>query len=185
MMTVKNNPKMFGWTLENGYTNSTKNQYPIRSFQAGQRTGLELVLNYNKNDFNSMCNGLQQGFTFIITLPGELPIQRQESLTIDPSVDALITIEPRDYSSSNNLINYEPSDRLCFYQSERQLRYFKVYTRNNCVLECLTNVTIMNCGCAMIYMPSMQSLNLICIFFLNLCDLFCTKLFFQLFMCRR
>lgn len=44
--------------------------------------------------------------------------------------------------------------RQCFFDTERQLRFFKIYTQRNCELECLANFTVKTCGCAKFSMPS-------------------------------
>lgn len=43
--------------------------------------------------------------------------------------------------------------RGCYFNSERQLQFFKIYTETNCWLECLTNFTLFYCGCTFYYMP--------------------------------
>lgn len=37
--------------------------------------------------------------------------------------------------------------RKCYFDSERKLRFLKVYTQRNCELECLSNATRKACGC--------------------------------------
>lgn len=37
--------------------------------------------------------------------------------------------------------------RKCYFDSERKLRFLKVYTQRNCELECLSNATLNSCGC--------------------------------------
>lgn len=43
--------------------------------------------------------------------------------------------------------------RGCYFPNERELRYFQVYSENNCLFECLTNITIELCECTAFYMP--------------------------------
>lgn len=45
------------------------------------------------------------------------------------------------------------SSRQCYFEHERYLRYFKVYTQANCELECLTNYTMFKCNCVTFTMP--------------------------------
>lgn len=59
-------------------------------------------------------------------------------------------------STSNAVKNYHPRRRNCYMPDERPLTFFKVYTQQNCKLECLTNFTMNKCGCTTIFMPSMQ-----------------------------
>lgn len=44
--------------------------------------------------------------------------------------------------------------RQCFFNNERYLRFFKLYTQANCELECLTNHTLKECSCVKFSMPS-------------------------------
>lgn len=51
-----------------------------------------------------------------------------------------------------NFKNYQR--RQCFFEKERILKFFNVYTQPNCELECLANYTVDLCGCAKFSMPS-------------------------------
>lgn len=57
-------------------------------------------------------------------------------------------------TTSEGLRNYKPEQRKCFYQSERRLHFFKMYTQDNCEKECLANLTKTMCGCVKFSMPS-------------------------------
>ncbi|KAG6461393.1 hypothetical protein O3G_MSEX012597 [Manduca sexta] len=56
-------------------------------------------------------------------------------------------------ATSKEVKDYTPEIRHCYFPGERDLRYFKVYTENNCRLECLSNYTYNMCGCVGFYMP--------------------------------
>lgn len=43
--------------------------------------------------------------------------------------------------------------RRCYFESERKLRFLKVYTQRNCELECLSNATLQSCGCVKFFLP--------------------------------
>jgi acid-sensing ion channel, other len=47
---------------------------------------------------------------------------------------------------------YEPQRRGCYLKQEKPLKYFKIYTKNNCRSECLANKTLAVCGCAQFFM---------------------------------
>ena len=38
--------------------------------------------------------------------------------------------------------------RGCYLKNEKPLKFFKIYTKNNCRSECLANKTLEVCGCA-------------------------------------
>lgn len=52
---------------------------------------------------------------------------------------------------------YTPQVRGCYFRSERQLRFFKLYSQKKCEMECLSNFTHDECGCVQFYMPRLQS----------------------------
>ena len=68
--------------------------------------------------------------------------------------EIIITAKPNMVVTDEGLHRYSPSSRQCYFQSERHLAYFKVYTQRNCEIECLTNYTFKKCQCAAVYMPS-------------------------------
>ena len=63
-------------------------------------------------------------------------------------------VQPRIMTTSDGLRSYNPQIRQCYFQGERYLRFFQVYTQRNCEVECLTNFTFTECGCVGLYMPS-------------------------------
>lgn len=42
--------------------------------------------------------------------------------------------------------------RGCYLENEKFLKFFKIYTKNNCKSECLANRTVTACGCAQFFM---------------------------------
>jgi hypothetical protein len=51
------------------------------------------------------------------------------------------------------IINVFLFRRQCYFAGERQLKFFKIYTKSNCELECMTNLTLRYCNCSAFYMP--------------------------------
>lgn len=49
--------------------------------------------------------------------------------------------------------SHTPEERRCYFETERQLKFFKRYSKTNCEVECLTNKTIDTCGCSLYWMP--------------------------------
>lgn len=43
--------------------------------------------------------------------------------------------------------------RQCYFDEERHLKFFKVYSETNCELECIANYTLSICGCVKFSMP--------------------------------
>lgn len=68
--------------------------------------------------------------------------------------EAVITIRPKLTTTSQGLRKYDANHRKCFLESERQLRFYKIYTQNNCYEECVANYTAKECGCVKFSQPS-------------------------------
>lgn len=57
---------------------------------------------------------------------------------------------------------YKISERQCFFDDEKTLMFFKIYSKSNCELECLTNITWNECGCVLYWMPRNISTTKMC-----------------------
>lgn len=158
--TINKSPKLSIWSIETGYNNEfTDDEYPKRILNSDSNKGLDFVLSLNQQDHNLMCGGVTKGFHILLLTPGEstiLPhIPHVQSLE-----NVLVLIKPKIKDISSGLANYKPKQRKCFHQSERRLRFHKMFTDNNCVIECLASLTKKECGCVTLGMPSKSNLNI-------------------------
>lgn len=71
-----------------------------------------------------------------------------------------IMLTPRIISTSEFLRYWTPFTRGCYYPHEKLLKFFKVYTAQNCEIECRANNTLKYCGCATYNDPSKFSFSL-------------------------
>lgn len=53
--------------------------------------------------------------------------------------------------------SHKPEERKCYFEGERQLDFFKTYTKANCEVECLAKQTVKKCGCALYWQPALNS----------------------------
>lgn len=156
-MFVKTNPNVSQWSLETGYQNkSNGKEYPFRVFSARRSAALIVYLQMNEVDLEYGCRGLVPGFKVFLHTPGEIPAMSRRLLRVPLQEDAEISIKPKMITTSDGLRNYKPSQRQCFYTSERRLRFFKVYAQTNCEMECLANFTKILCGCVQFSIPSIN-----------------------------
>lgn len=51
-----------------------------------------------------------------------------------------------------SLKDLQPEERNCYLEQERSLKFFQIYTQNNCEQECLANYTLKLCGCVQFFM---------------------------------
>lgn len=156
LMNVKNNPNTSFWSLEGGYTNEmNEHSYPARVFNARQKSSLVVSLRVNKKDLDNNCNGWVKGFRIYLHLPISPFGVSRKYFQISLQESAKISVKPNLIFTVDGLRSYRPSQRQCFFGSERQLRFFKIYTSENCETECLANFTKQECGCVKFSMPSM------------------------------
>ncbi|TMW52550.1 hypothetical protein DOY81_002375 [Sarcophaga bullata] len=146
--------KHVDWNVEDGYsTNTEAETYPHRVLGPGAKAGLDLLLNGIVKDFDNLCRGPVQGFKILLNTPGEVAQVSKQYFRIPFGQEVLIAIKPKIITTSDGLKHYEPNRRQCYFQHERDLRYFQIYTQNNCELECLSNFTMNRCGCVKFSMP--------------------------------
>ncbi|KXJ77447.1 hypothetical protein RP20_CCG007541 [Aedes albopictus] len=149
-----NEPKnLTGWSLESGYVPRKKlESHPIRVLGSGFGAGLTIELLALEDDIEQHCR-VQQGFKVIIHPSTEYPQVTKSFALVTYSRDVTIAVRPVIMSTSSELLSYHPTRRHCYFNHERQLKFFRVYTQSNCELECVTNYTLKMCGCVKFSMP--------------------------------
>jgi amiloride-sensitive sodium channel len=85
--------------------------------------------------------------------PAELPTLAHPAAYVHVDHLTMVKITPDVKVTDKVLRKWAPSDRGCFFEDERPLKYFNLYTEKNCDLECETNITLSACGCVPYYVP--------------------------------
>lgn len=130
------------WTLENGYSTNTPTTYPRRVLGPGARAGLNIVLKLTEPDLDYICRGPVQGFKILLHTPGEIPRVSRQYFRVPLRQEVVVSVKPNMITTSEGLADYAPERRQCYFNDERNLQFFKVYTQSNCELECLANFTL-------------------------------------------
>ncbi|XP_067632401.1 pickpocket protein 28 isoform X2 [Eurosta solidaginis] len=142
------------WSLQEGYaSDSGIKSYPARVLGAGARAGLFIALQTFRQEVDYACRGPIQGFKVTLHSPDDVPLVSNQFVRIPMGKEVLVAVKPNMITTSVGIADYPPQRRQCFLENERTLRFFKVYTQNNCALECLTNLTLAKCGCVKFSMP--------------------------------
>lgn len=187
MKIVHSNPNVTNWNPETGYgTEVTDKDYPRRVFNAQLNAVLYVQLKSHERDLEYLCvsvklnnnllmyqnlnswnvifflffpfkRGSIHGFKAYLSTPGDSFKMSRYYLRVPFSERTNILIKPRLIITSEKLRDYKPNKRQCYFTTERQLRFFNIYSENNCKLECLTNYTESICGCVKFSMPSMSN----------------------------
>lgn len=85
--------------------------------------------------------------------PVEFPRVSKRFLRVKFEEKVHISVKPNLMTTSESLIKYAPDRRQCYFENERNLQFFKVYTKSNCEFECFVNLTLVSCGCVKFSMP--------------------------------
>lgn len=156
MMTIEDRLNLSDWNLETGYkTKSSGEDYPRRIFSALKKSGIRVDLRAYDEDIEYVCSGYDvPGYTFYVHTPGTAVQLEDLSVDVSHSEAVQISIKPKLITTSDGLRNYRIDQRKCFFNSERKLNFFQLYSQSNCEIECLTDYTLQDCGCVMFFMPS-------------------------------
>lgn len=148
------NRSLSRYTIEKGYADYFDcKSYPLRISDSAADLGFKFNLSFPEKILNVTCSGIR-GFKVALHFPGEWPRIKQQFLEVPLNTKATITVKPQVIYTSKSLMSYKPEARQCYYQNERHLKFFKIYTKDNCEFECLTNFTLSVCGCVPFFMPS-------------------------------
>lgn len=155
--TPETTPSSKHWSFDEGFKYNRMERgmdaFPFRSFQTGTRGSLHIISKVLHDNFDSFCTDIPIGFRMIVHTPYEIPILRYrfEDISNDGSTDVLI--KPKVILPTADLNAFSSTDLKCFLQSERKLKFFQMYTQNNCFTECGWNMTLKMCKCSSIGMP--------------------------------
>ncbi|XP_050520966.1 pickpocket protein 28-like isoform X2 [Daktulosphaira vitifoliae] len=141
------------WSPDKGFKkNSTSFDIPWKIVEGFSKNSISLALNFDKNN-KKKCSLKGSGYVLILHSPVNVPnmilptayIFRDEALYVSTVVSA--------WPTSQGISNWKPRQRKCYFQHEKKLKYFKIYTENNCDVECRANISIKKCGCSAFYHP--------------------------------
>lgn len=70
----------------------------------------------------------------------ELPM-KTDAISISRNSSYYIQITPEITKADEYLNSLDPNIRKCYYENERKLYFFKIYTQKNCELECISRIS--------------------------------------------
>ncbi|CAG9810349.1 unnamed protein product [Chironomus riparius] len=140
------------WNLSYGYFDSN-HEYPSK-MSDGFSKSLNAILLQDITNMNKDCSIYRRGFEIYWHLPNEILTHWHSSVNINNvNKDNQIYIKTKSFQMSPKLQKYDVKHRKCFFDHEKNLKFFKIYSEKNCLLECLANITIAKCGCVRYFMP--------------------------------
>lgn len=125
----------------------------MKPVAAGSKPGLSVTLRTYQQDLDWICKGPINGFRLTLHPPHELPSTSTQYILVPNNKEVVVAIKPDMTTTSRRLQNYESKKRLCYFSHEKRLMFFRKYSQQNCQVECLTNHTLIRCGCVAYHMP--------------------------------
>lgn len=177
----KNSLNSSYWNREVGYTDTetATEHYPFRVFDtdskifpyrvsgAGPDNALNISIYFPRDELDPLCNRSARDIKFYLHAPDELP-EPSHYFHIPIGKRVSVSVTPNTIITSNDLrSSFSPWRRNCYFNNERKLKFFKVYTQRHCELECVSNFTRTRCGCVKFSMPSEQTNLFLKYIFLN------------------
>ncbi|CAG9571859.1 unnamed protein product [Danaus chrysippus] len=152
------------WDLDGGYPKvfpPKPGMLPYRVMASGEVNGLDIELYLNTSDHQFECDGNNIGFNVLIGSPAE---HVYKSTILRLPMDRMTTVEVSaiTYKTDSSLRALSPEQRQCFFQNERELKYYKFYTDTNCKLDLRIRKTIKQCNCVLFHWPRKHISDRIC-----------------------
>ncbi|KAG5682311.1 hypothetical protein PVAND_011670 [Polypedilum vanderplanki] len=119
--------------------------FPWSATISGSDSGLSVALRSNEGSTNWSCSRYE-GFRYFIHGTNEL-LSSTNRFHLQFGELTELLIKPKMTITEEDLRDYTLERRNCFFNGEKQLRYFKQYTKYNCEQECLSNYTAKKCNC--------------------------------------
>lgn len=90
---------------------------------------------------------------FLVHSPFETPffMNNEDALEFEGGKLIEVFITPTVISTDSDLKSLDFTERSCYIEGEKYLRFFQVYTEKNCEVECFSNTTNTECGCVPFY----------------------------------
>ncbi|KOB64264.1 Gonad-specific amiloride-sensitive sodium channel 1 [Operophtera brumata] len=141
-----------GWSMATGYY-SEDNPFPLRGSENSAYADLMVTLHTHVNDSDGLCNAINSGYKIYLQHPADFPQSSVYKYAAHHGHVSSLAVSFHVINTSDTLSGYTPEIRQCYFLHERYLRYFQIYTAQNCRAECLSNYTFKLCNCVGYYMP--------------------------------
>lgn len=151
------NPKIPNakWLLQEGYGDSNNIfEFPYRVSGSGENGGIKFEIWRQIAEVKS-SSSYNKGFKLSLHLPSEIPQFDRQYYRFPLEKSATLIIRPT-MIVSEGLEGYSIQHRKCYFENERKLKYFKKYTRSNCMIECLADFMRKTCHCIHFSMPRLE-----------------------------
>jgi acid-sensing ion channel, other len=92
-------------------------------------------------------------FQALLHSPTEVPAVKEFGFAISPGAESFVSVRPSMIYSTRQIRPLNQSRRKCYFQEERPLSFYRLYSVSSCISECLANATLQKCQCKEYFMP--------------------------------
>ena len=147
------------WSLDTGYINEDEHIQPVRASKL-----TTFLLKTKSTHDKSLCADRDRNYKMILHLPNELPQITYEAIDIPLEKEQSVMITAEVTGIEESMWDLSPKTRGCYLEGEKQLKFFKSYTKANCEYECMTNFVNLTCGCVKFSMPRTKDMK-VCMYY--------------------
>ncbi|KAL5236158.1 hypothetical protein ACI65C_003568 [Semiaphis heraclei] len=142
------------WTPEIGYSrNSTPFDVPWRVTGDTVDNAVRLIFDMTNDNLGEHCPKRESGLTLLVHNPADVPVGIQPTAYVTGSSMLSVALSLNIIRTSDKIKKWTPKLRNCYFEHEKKLKFFKIYTLHNCELECRANNTLNECGCNAYFQP--------------------------------
>lgn len=107
----------------------------------------------SNKELKNFCDVRRNSYLAIFHPPNEVPTMFHTKNFVELQYTKELLISTDLTTSDESLKSFEPEERNCYYENERELRFFKSYSQVHCEYECMINFTMEMCKCVKFSMP--------------------------------
>ncbi|KAE9532798.1 hypothetical protein AGLY_009879, partial [Aphis glycines] len=151
---ILKNAKVTAWNPEIGFNKNAKS-FNLPWKVTGDTVEDSIIIRFDlkKENTGKHCPTTDKGMALFLHSPIDVPANIQPTAYIAVNNIAYITTTFTLITASESISSWKPDIRKCYHQNERTLKFFRIYTVNNCDIECRANNSLKMCGCVAYYHP--------------------------------
>ncbi|XP_070498112.1 pickpocket protein 28-like [Chironomus tepperi] len=143
--------EVFQWSLDHSFAKDhDADSVPVK---AEKGIFFSFNVHLNESDTSNICLQIGNIFSFYIHLPNEIMLPMHQEHYVEFKRKRDIVLAAKLYKIDEGMRKFPPKIRGCYFEHEKQLQFFKTYTKALCEYECMINYTLSECGCVKFSMP--------------------------------
>jgi amiloride-sensitive sodium channel len=119
----------------------------LRNVQVSSKSNTKLFI-ILKNPYKNITQ-ICMPAAILVHDSDELPsfLKKDQFLSVKYGMSIDIEATPKIIKTDRDLKSVDPNTRECYFDGEKSLKFFKIYSQKNCLIECFANFTYQRCSC--------------------------------------